>query len=178
MRAEFRQRRRALSAETQRQHASAIARHVLPRIGALDVVSVYMAQDGEVDLQEVVEGCWNRGVAVALPVLQGHTMFFRAHRRGAALQANRFGIREPASAEPLAPTVVLAPLVAFDDEGHRLGMGGGFYDRYFAARPAAHRFGVAHDCQRTTCLPADESDIPLAAVATESGWHTFDPARR
>ena len=176
LRAQFRRQRRALTEEAQRRHAQAIAQHVLPRIGASDVVAVYMAQDGEVDLQGVIEGCWNRGIAVALPVLQGRTMFFAAHRQGAALRANRVGIREPASAEPLAPTVILAPLVAFDDKGHRLGMGGGFYDRYFAAHPEAHRFGIAHDCQRAASLPADEADIPLAAVATETGWHTFGAA--
>ena len=165
-----------MTEEAQRRHAHAIAQHVLPRIGVSDVVAVYMAQDGEVDMQGVIESCWNRGIAVALPVLQGRTMFFAAYRRGAALQANRVGIREPASAEPLAPTVVLAPLVAFDDEGRRLGMGGGFYDRYFAAHPEAHRFGIAHDCQRAASLPVGEADIPLAAVATETGWRTFDAA--
>ena len=176
LRAQFRRQRRALTEDTQRRHAHAIAQHVLPRIGASDVVAVYMAQDGEVDMQEVIEGCWNRGIDVALPVLQGRAMFFGALRRGAALQANRVGIREPVSAEPLAPTVILAPLVAFDDKGHRLGMGGGFYDRYFAAHLEAHRFGIAHECQRTASLPADEADIPLAAVATETGWHSFGAA--
>ena len=160
--------------ETQQRHATAIARHVLPRIKAEDVVAVYMAQDGEVDLQPIIDACWQRGIAVALPVISGRDLSFRAYRPETTLRRNRFGIPEPANAELLPPTTVLAPLVAFDDQGHRLGMGGGFYDRYFAAHPEARRFGIAHDCQRADALPSDAQDIPLTAVATETGWRTFN----
>ena len=160
--------------EAQQRHATAIARHVLPRIDAEDVVAAYMAQDGEVDLQPIIDACWQRGIAVALPVIDGRELSFCAYRPETTLRRNRFGIVEPADAEPISPTTVLAPLVAFDDQGHRLGMGGGFYDRYFAAHPDARRFAVAHDCQRTDALPTEPRDIPLTAVATETGWRTFD----
>ena len=159
--------------EAQQRHATAIAEHVLPRIDAKDVVAAYMAQDGEVDLQPIVQACWQRGIAVALPVIDGRELSFRAYRPETTLRRNRFGIPEPADTEPLSPTIVLAPLVAFDDQGHRLGMGGGFYDRFFATHPEARRFGIAHDCQRADTLPTDAQDIPLTAVATETGWRTF-----
>ena len=133
-----------------------------------------MAQDGEVALQEVIQACWHQGIAVALPVIEGRELTFAAHRRGGALRPNRFGIREPTPIEPVAPTIILAPLVAFDEAGHRLGMGGGFYDRYFAAHPEARRLGIAHECQRVDVLPAEATDVSLAAVATEAGWRTFD----
>ena len=160
--------------ETQQRHATAIAAQVLPRIEAEDVVAVYMAQDGEVDLQPVVQACWQRGIAVALPVISGRDLSFRAYRPETTLRRNRFRIVEPADADLLSPTTVLAPLVAFDAQGHRLGMGGGFYDRYFAAHPDARRFGIAHDCQRADALPTDAQDIALTAVATETGWRTFN----
>ena len=160
--------------QAQQRHATAIARHVLPRIEAEDVVAAYMAQDGEVDLQPIIDACWQRGIAVALPVISGRDLSFRAHRPETTLRRNRFRIPEPANAEPLSPTTVLAPLVAFDDQGHRLGMGGGFYDRYFAAHPEARRFGIAHNCQHADALPSDAQDIPLTAVATETGWRTFN----
>ena len=160
--------------QAQQRHATAIAQYVLPRIDAKDVVAVYMAQDGEVDLQPVVQACWQRGIAVALPVIDGRELSFRAYAPAATLRRNRFGIPEPANADLLSPTTVLAPLVAFDDQGHRLGMGGGFYDRFFAAHPDARRFGIAHDCQRAATLPSDAKDIPLTAVATETGWRTFN----
>lgn len=160
--------------EAQQRHATAIARHVLPRIDAKDVVAVYMAQDGEVDLQPIIHACWQRGIAVALPVIDGRDLSFRAYGPETTLRRNRFGIPEPAHAEPLSPTTVLAPLVAFDAQGHRLGMGGGFYDRFFAAHPEARRFGIAHDYQRADALPTDAQDIPLTAVATETGWRAFN----
>ena len=81
--------------------------------------------------------------------------------------------REPAQAEFVTPTAVLAPLVAFDDRGHRLGMGGGYYDRFFAATPDAARIGIAHECQRAPTLPATPSDVSLTAVVTENGWQSF-----
>lgn len=160
--------------QAQQHHATAIARHVLPRIKAEDVVAVYMAQDGEVDLQPVVQACWQHGIAVALPVIDGRELSFCAYAPANTLRRNRFGIVEPADADLLSPTTVLAPLVAFDDQGHRLGMGGGFYDRYFAAHPEARRFGIAHDCQHADALPTEAGDIPLTAVATETGWRTFN----
>ena len=80
---------------------------------------------------------------------------------------------EPAQLEFVTPTVVLAPLVAFDGRGHRLGMGGGYYDRFFAATPDAARIGIAHECQRAHTLPATSSDVSLTAVVTENGWQSF-----
>ena len=67
-------------------------------------------------------------------------MTFRRYGLGDPLRRNRFGIAEPAGGirVPLtALSVVLMPLVAFSDEGRRIGMGGGFYDRYLCSRPGA-----------------------------------------
>ena len=116
------------------------------------------------DLAPLIDVCWQRRIAVALPVLSGQRMAFASYRPDTALRDNRYGIPEPAAPHdgvdltgeppPLLPTVVLAPLVAFDDGGNRLGMGGGYYDRYFAAHPTALRVGVAHACQRVRRCPA------------------------
>lgn len=149
------------------------------RLARGDVVAVYAARDGELDLAPVTASCWRRGIAVALPVLAGRAMFFSPYREGAPLRRSRYGILEPAPpagrAEPPAviPSVVLAPVVAFDAAGNRLGMGGGYYDRYFAANPDALRLGVAHACQLAPWLPTHAEDVPLAAVATEQGWRVF-----
>ena len=92
------------------------------------------------------------------------------------MRPNRFGIREPAEPVWCAPTLILTPLVAFDDAGRRLGMGGGYYDRYLAARPGVKRVGVAHECQRVAEVPTTEGDVRLTAVVTESGWQTCHTA--
>ena len=150
----YRAARRALSVEIQSEHAVAIADEVTKRVN-------------------VIERCWRRRIVVAVPVLGGRDMRFAAYRCGTTLERNEFGIPEPAQPEVVTPTVVLAPLVAFDDRGHRLGMGGGYYDRFFAATPTTARIGIAHECQRAPALPATSSDVSLTAVVTENGWQSF-----
>ena len=123
-----------------RRHAEAVAYAAIEHLAAADTVAAYCAQDGEVDLAPLIDVCWQRGIAVALPVLSGRRMAFAGYRPDTALRNNRYGILEPVSAQPLLePTVVLAPLVAFDDAGNRLGMGGGYYDRYLARSPRLAR---------------------------------------
>jgi 5-formyltetrahydrofolate cyclo-ligase len=112
-------------------------------------------------------------------------LVFVGWRPGGELRRNRFGIGEPRG--PRLPwrrlDLVLLPLVAFDAGGGRLGMGGGFYDRTFAAlrarrgqwqRPAL--VGLAHGFQRVAALPREAWDVPLAAVATERRWWGVSPA--
>lgn len=68
--------------------------------------------------------------------------------------------------ENVAPDVVIVPLVAFTAEGHRLGQGGGHYDRWLAAHPDVTAIGLAWDCQLAEELPVEAHDRPLAAVVT------------
>ena len=167
----FRRKRRALSAIDQRRHAEAVAHAAIGHLAATDTVAAYYAHDGEVDLAPLAEMCWQRGIEVALPVLAGPHMAFAAYCRDTVLRHGRHGIQEPASTQPaLEPNVVLAPLVAFDAAGNRLGMGGGHYDRYLAAHPTALRVGVAHECQQANVLPNDSGDVRLGVVVTERGW--------
>ena len=172
----FRAKRRALVPARQQAHADVVAREVLLHVVVDDTVAVYLARDGEVDLAPLIEACWRREIAVAVPTLRGRALSFAVLHDDARLVANRFGILEPESPALVEPTIVLAPVVAFDARGRRLGMGGGYYDRYFATAPDALRVGVAHECQRAEALPAEPWDVPLAAVVTEDGWQAF-PSR-
>jgi 5-formyltetrahydrofolate cyclo-ligase len=65
------------------------------------------------------------------------------------------------------------PLLAFDARGHRLGYGGGYYDRSLAALPRALAIGCAYAAQEVAELPAEPTDMPLDAVATETGIKRF-----
>ena len=91
------------------------------------------------------------------------------------MEDNRFGIAEPPASNPhIQPEdidAVLAPLVAFDDQGHRLGMGGGYYDRFLPRLNAGTPLiGVAFACQQyEQPLPREAWDVPLHAVVTENG---------
>ena len=83
------------------------------------------------------------------------------------------GINEPlATAAAVTPAIILVPLLAFDRTGHRLGYGGGFYDRTLAdARKSRHvtAVGVAFDEQRLDAVPHVDYDEPLDWLLTPSG---------
>jgi 5-formyltetrahydrofolate cyclo-ligase len=70
------------------------------------------------------------------------------------------------SAAVVTPDVLFVPLVGFTADGHRLGQGGGHYDRWFEANPTAMAIGLAWDCQLTETLPLEQHDHPMAAVVT------------
>lgn len=92
---------------------------------------------------------------------------------GEALSPGTFGIPEPAAASPIVtPTVLLVPLLAFDARGHRLGYGGGFYDRTLASL-SARTIGIAFAGQEIENLPDSAHDHPLGAVLTEKGLSPF-----
>ena len=175
LRKRMRERRRGLSAAEQASHASDVSDTLAPRLGDADTVGVYLVRDGEVDLTRLIQVCWQRGVAVAVPVIDHRDLRFAAYRRGEPMRRNRFGIAEPAMPAWCTPTLVLTPLVAFDATGQRLGMGGGYYDRYFRAHPDLRRVGVAHECQRVASVPTADDDVALPAVVTECGWQSFAP---
>lgn len=175
LRKQMREKRRALSASEQASHARAVAKTLAARLDDRDTVGVYLVRDGELDLTPLIEICWQRGVAVAVPVIDGQQLRFAAYRPNEPMGRNRFGIAEPAEPAWCTPTLLLAPLVAFDATGQRLGMGGGYYDRYFSAHPDLRRVGVAHECQRVAAVPTADDDVPLPAVVTERGWQSFAP---
>ncbi len=138
-------------------------------------VAAYAATDGELDLRPFIA----RHPRIALPVVESaERMTFRRYRPDDLLRRNRFGIAEPAGGRcvpVIALSVVLMPLVAFSDEGRRIGMGGGFYDRYFAAARRPLMVGVAHELQRIRHIRHRDWDVPLDAVVTERGWRCFTP---
>lgn len=113
------------------------------------------------------------------PILKkNRTLQFCELRRNAELRRNRYGILEPISGQFIPAQrfdLVIAPLLAFDNSGNRLGMGGGYYDRTFSFLRHRRHYrkpklvGVGFDCQRFANIPASPWDIPLFQVHTESG---------
>ena len=184
LRRRIRQRRRTLSGE-QRRIAQQRAAHRLQRLSPLwraRSVAVYLAADGEADPAPVATCAFARGQRVYAPVLLGKTLRFARLAYDTPLRENRFGILEPANADCIDPRhldVVIAPLVAFDDSGTRIGMGGGFYDRCFRflkerthwLRPRL--IGLAFEFQRLQTVSRSAWDIPLWAAVTERGTYHF-----
>ena len=89
-----------------------------------------------------------------------------------------FGTKEPPVSSPeRVPTVVLAPLLAFDKEGYRIGYGGGYYDRTLAVLRAGGSvtvIGVAYAAQEVETVPRDGYDQPLDWIVTEAGARKFN----
>lgn len=179
LRAAMRSRRQALPAAERMQAAEAVSQHLLADTGFSDgYIAGYWAVGGEVPLH-VLQMRLRPGQVWCLPCLEDDgRLRFAPWRPGDALESNRFGIPEPALSPDarLAPedmAVILLPLLAFDDAGHRLGMGGGWYDRSLGFRhdrPAPPRLvGVGYRFQQVDALPAEAWDVPLDAVVTESG---------
>ena len=116
------------------------------------------------------------GRELCLPVVieRDAPMFFRRWSPGEPLELDEAGIPAPFPlAEIVDPDVILTPLLAFDAQGGRLGQGGGYYDRTFAARPDAVRIGFAYAGQLVDDLPVEAHDIRLHGVLTETGYRAF-----
>lgn len=187
LRLRLRARRRALAAEEQRRAAHALDRHVarLRLFQASRRVACYLPNDGEIDPGRIIERVWRLNKTCYLPVLSHLSwdrLWFAPTAPGMELAPNRFGIPEPKGparklvrAEVL--DLILLPLVGFDREGHRLGMGGGFYDKSLAFLGHRHHWrkphvvGLAYDFQRVENLPSDPWDVRLQAVVTDQALY-------
>lgn len=121
-----------------------------------------------------IEHCWQHNIEVYLPVLHpfsaGNLLFLR-YLPTTAMTTNKYGISEPKlDVTQVLPAnaldVIYTPLVAFDGQGNRMGMGGGYYDRTLAANPHITTIGIAHDCQQVAKLQVQPWDMPLQRIIT------------
>jgi len=144
------------------------------------VVSGFWPIRSEVDVRPLMFALREQGARLALPaILDRQTIVFRELVRGAPLIDMGFGTAGPGEeAEILDPALMLVPLAAFDARGHRIGYGGGYYDRAIARldtkgmRPRL--VGVAFDCQEVPAVPDEGHDVRLESVLTESGLRHFE----
>lgn len=174
LRSEMRRRRRGLPGVRRRLAVQAILRHLgrLPAYIRARRVGLYWPADGEPDVRGIAVHARARGKRLYLPVVRrAGRMGFAAWPSNARLRRNRFGIPEPVGRTIAAARIdlLVIPLVAFDLQGNRLGMGGGYYDRALAGRRRPVLAGVAFACQQATSIPAKPWDVPLDYVITERG---------
>ena len=190
LRRALRQARRALSPLEQRRHSAALTRLLGRELHFLRSrrLAAYWPADGELDPRPLLKRAARGSRQTYLPVLRRgahRRLWFVRYCPGEPLRLNRFGIPEPQRRRGrigLAADLdlLLVPLVGFDSDCNRIGMGGGFYDRtlaYLRRRTHWRRprlIGIAHECQRLERIDPRPWDIPLDAVATERRiyWRT------
>lgn len=179
LRVQMRARRLALRPAQQRAAARRLCRAVVAsrEFRSAKRIALYVATNGEIDPVFLCRRAWQLRKQIYLPVLhplQHNRLWFVRYQARDILRRNRYGIAEPAvRRDIIAPwqlDMVLMPLVAFDADGNRLGMGGGFYDRTFASQrrkrwPRLPQLcGLAHRFQQVAGLSARAWDVPLAHV--------------
>lgn len=174
LRSEARARRATLTDPGFAQRIAAFADELGIPEGA--VVAGYHPFRDEADPRELMAALSERGHRLALPcvVAARSALVFRAWNAGEPLHPNAYGIAEPlASAAEVVPGAVLVPLLAFDASGHRLGYGGGYYDRTFEALPRMRLIGVAYSGQEWSAIPREAHDHRLDLIVTENGVRRF-----
>jgi 5-formyltetrahydrofolate cyclo-ligase len=171
--------RDALSGEQRAAAARAVALRGLPiaiRPGA--VIAGYSPIRSELDPTPLMQRLAAAGAQLALPVItaRGQALRFRVWSAGDRLLPGPLGILEPSpAAAEITPDIVLVPLAAFDQSGHRIGYGAGHYDRTLAQLRKARAvtaIGLAFAVQEVEAVPALQHDVALDFVLTDT--HALD----
>lgn len=173
--------RTALTAVQSAQLAQAAARHFAdhPILAFAKSCAGYIAMRGEIDVMPILAFIQRFERPIALPRMVGEApLTFHEWKAGEALETHPLGMKEPlADTKQMIPEIILTPLLAFDETGHRLGYGGGHYDRTMAALRAEANpplfIGVAYSWQEVTTLPAEDHDTKLDGILTELGVSLF-----
>lgn len=176
LRQQIRKTRANLTALQQQQAEDSITQQALALIEERNAqhIALYVSFDGEISTDKLIKTLWAQDKYVYLPVLHpfnpNHLLFLR-YLPDTPMLKNKFGIWEPKlnvqSVLPLEELDILfTPLVAFDKQGNRLGMGGGFYDRTLQnwRNSSFIPVGLAHQCQQVEQLPTEAWDVPLHQI--------------
>ena len=191
LRQDLRNRRQRLEQADRLSRSLDITRHLsrhLPFVRARRI-ALYMSTPEEVDTESIIEMSRQMGKELFLPVVNTVTfrplplLFAPFDPDLSRLKKNRYGILEPDTpvGKALRGTelpLVCVPMVGFNRQGDRIGMGGGYYDRAFAGRGnrKTHLVGLAFACQEAE-FPPEPHDIPMSVIITENGVLENQPGK-
>lgn len=172
LRAELRALRAALLEGEREARSQNVCNVLLPLLDSAKTLLLFYPKGAEIDLRPLFHAAKARGIPCAFPRCgegKGEMDFYIVDDLD-ALEEGKFGIREPKQdATPvinLTGAVIVVPALAFDLEGHRIGYGGGYYDRYLQERDL-FSVGVIYEQFLTDSLPHAAFDVPVRAIATE-----------
>ena len=138
-------------------------------------IGLYLSNNGEIDPIYIQNFLKKQEISTYLPIIDGKSLKFA--KIGENFRKNRFGIKEPISTDIINADqldILFMPLVGFDKDKNRIGMGGGFYDRTLAFKKQQKMaknpklIGLAFDCQQVEQLEVQEWDVPLDVIITPS----------
>lgn len=138
-----------------------------PQYAAAKTIYGYLPYNQEVRTELILQQAINDGKRVAVPKVYGDEMQFIYITDFDHLAKSEMGIPEPIDDGPIAsdPTaLVLMPGLAFDAQGHRVGYGGGYYDKYFSKEPGHPMVALCYDFQMMPQLETEAFDIPVDMV--------------
>src|SRR5262249_53087193 len=136
---------------------------------------------GEYDARRLAEKLRERGAVTALPVIvePRQPLVFREWHPGVSLASGPLGIPYPVGSDLVTPTVALLPMIGWDKAGHRLGYGGGYFDRTLASlTPKPVVIGVSYELAKIETIRPQSWDVPMDWVVTERGVYRRDPGGR
>ena len=162
----------ALSAQEIARRSAILAERLFETPQYRDCASLYayLSFNQEVRTNPIIERAWADGKRVAVPKVIGKEMVFIWLDSYDQLGPGYYGITEPIEDGPVADdrtALVLMPGLAFDPEGHRVGYGGGFYDRFLEAEPDHPLVALCYDFQLFDHLEVESHDIPVDRVITD-----------
>ncbi len=148
-------------------------------------LALYWPYNAEINPMPILEAAITLNKYCYLPILhpkEDDSLLFMPYHNQTTLKLNKYGIPEPdynyKQAVPLEKlSIIFMPLVAFDANGHRLGMGGGYYDATLARIQELSKqpfcLGLAYAMQEVAMIPQDHWDVKLDGVATEIECRMF-----
>lgn len=176
LRKEMKERRQAAPDRAKRDAEIFTNFFSLPQVEKSKKFFIYMSFGSEADTRAMIAELLKRGKEVYLPRVEGRDMVFVRYT-GQPLQKNRYGIEEPAGeGRTEGADVIVLPMLAADKQLHRLGYGGGYYDRFLQDENSAFKVGICYDFQRTDELFAQEYDVPADVLVTDKEIQRRDKA--
>lgn len=189
LRKAMRRRRHSLSSSARNKAGSSLVRHVMkhPAVTKAKKIALFLSFDGEIITQPLITTLLSLDKHIYLPRIHpfnSKQLLFQRYFSHSELLPDMYGILVPhLDVTHVIPThqldLLFIPLVAFDKRGHRLGMGGGYYDRLLANYDDYPfvPIGLAYHWQQVDRLAQENWDIPLPEVITDKGLNQFGKNR-
>lgn len=174
LRSRAREARAAMPEEKRKEYSCAICNRVVSVLDGQDPVLVYVSKPPEVETIPLITTLISRKTSVVVPIIEREERTLRLSflRDPSHLSISTFSVPEPIGhelpADPGGIQVAIIPLIAFDRNGHRLGYGAGYYDRFLSRNPHMFKIGIGFSCQEVDRIPADGRDVSMDVIVTEN----------